>query len=185
MTENQKPVVNVDQEEIKLIKATFKDNEELLKTTRACMFGLGLTDDEKELLRSTYSSENLMKIMQKKFLPTLSKEAPIGQVSDIWLGVESQVFGQPRDTIEQSVQYKKMAVDMTAKALEALQDPDVEVPSLDFEISTVDGLQIKLLARNQYIRHVEQQLLFLKVISEQKDETPDEIAERVKKNSSK
>lgn len=185
MTENQPQKININQEEVSLIKSIFKDNEKLLKATRACMFGLGLTNDEKSLLKSTYSSEPLMKIMFKRFVPRISKDEPIGQISDIWLGVETQVFGHSRDTIYQAVQYKKKAVDLTEQALALLSDPQDDKIDLNFTPSQADDLQIELLARNQYIRHIEQQLLFIKVISEQKDESPIEAAKRLKKDSTK
>lgn len=178
---------NIHTEEITLIKSVFKDNDTLLKTTRACMLGLGLTGEEKELLKNTYQNEALMKVLHRKFLPTLRKDEPIGQVSDVWLGVETQVFGQSPDAIEQAVRYKQGAIELTRRALTLLQNPDAEVEPIKLDYSPDlylnDPLRIALLVRNQYIRHVEQQLLFLKVISEQKDETPEDVGKRLAKDS--
>lgn len=179
--------LNINQEDVALVKSVFKDNENLLLATRACMFGFELTSEEKELLRSTYSNERLMQVMHKKFLPTLDKNAQIGQESDVWLGVEQQVFGMNRDTIYQAVHYKKQAVEMTARALKALVNPD-EVPvnlNFDPDVFIADDLQINLLARNQYIRHVAQQILFLKVIAEQKEPTDVELKKKQDQDSSK
>ena len=188
MTEQEKPKVNINEEEIKLIKATFKGNDKLLQLTRAVMLGLDLTEDEKEAVKSAYSSEPLMKIMYKRFLPRLSKEEGIGQISDTWLGVETQVFGHSKETIYQAIQYKKGAIELTQRALNLLQSPDsgdkIDV-DYDPDRYMADELGVNLLIRNQYVRHVENQLTFLKVISDFNDESKEDAQKRLKKDSTK
>jgi hypothetical protein len=153
--------------EVELIKATFKGNEPLLQAVRALFFGLPLSDTEKQLIKSTFASTELTEMMRRKLCPALDRRSPIGQVQDVWLGVEQMVFGQNRDTIVQSVQYKDRAVKMIEYAIGLLADPDGKAPDLTFADVVEDPLQIGLLARNQYIRHIEQQLVFIKVIAEQ------------------
>ncbi len=45
--------------------------------------------------------------------------------------------------------------------------------------------EIQIIARNQLITHVEQQLLQLQYLANEKEETKEEVAEKAKKNSSK
>lgn len=187
MSTEKKLVSNTTAEENKYIKNIYKNNEHLLKITRAGMLGLDLEESEKELLRSTYSDKNLVRIITKRFVPTVDKNAPIGQIADVWLGIEQQVFGQPESTIEQAVQYKDLAIKMSLQSIDFLQNPDGEQVSIDYDPNKNlnDPLRINLLARNQYLRHVEQQLLFLKTIAEQADENEEEKRIRELKDSSK
>lgn len=180
-------ISNINTEENKIIKSNFKDNDFLLKAMRALFLGLEVTDDEKSLIKTTFSDKSLLKIMYKKFLPTLDKESAIGQVQDVWLGVEQMVFGSNKETIYQAVHYKKMALDMTSKALQLLENPNGERVNLSYDpnVNVSDELQINLLARNQYIRHVESQLMFLKVIAEQKEEDTKEQQKRIAQNSAR
>lgn len=174
-------------EENAIIRTAFTDNEGLLKSMRALFFGLGATDQEKEQVRAAFLNPDLLRIIRAKFLPVLSKETPIGQVQDVWLGAEQMVFGVSKDTIEQAIKFKAEAIGMTEMALTLLTDPTGEQIDLTVKpySAATDPLAIGLLARNQFIRHIEQQLVFIKIISEQKIETPKETASRAAKDSTK
>jgi len=179
---------NLNEKEIDLIQRTFRGNEELLKSIRALFFGMPVTDNEKKVIRDTFSNPELLSIMWRRFCPSLDKETPIGQVQDVWLGVEQQVFGFPEGTIRQAVLYKHYAVEWTKTGLALLENPDgpgvnVEYSPISYRIDA-DPLAIHLLARNQYIRHVETQLSFLHVIASLPQEDSGKSAKEVI-NSSK
>lgn len=162
----------VSERELEVIRKYFKGNEPLLKSIRALMFGLETSQAEKDLIAATFADNELYQIFERRFYPTLSKDTPIGQVQDVWLGVEQMVFSQSRDTITQALQYKENALKMTRYALDLLRNPNNTPPEVSFSATQADPLAVDLLARNQYIRHIEQQLLFLWVIAEQKVTTP-------------
>lgn len=175
------------EEEVALIRSTFYKNDELLKSMRALMFGLETSQEEKETIKNTFANEVILNIVSKRFYPTLDRNSAIGVSKDSWLGVEEMIFGMSKDTIKQAIEYKKIALEMTNKALILLENPDNEnsLFELVYNPDEDDDLGIKLLARNQFIKHVEHQLLFLKQISEIKEETEEEKKERQEKNSSK
>lgn len=177
--------LNINDKEIEVIKATFADNEELLKLVRALFFGFELTVDEKNIIRDTFSNAELRAIFWRRFHPVLDRNTPIGQVQDVWLGVEGMVFGQPGHVAIQAVGYKEKALEMTKKALNLLDNPDGDRVDVVFVPSKFDEQQISLLARNQFIRHVESQLLFLKTIAGGKTETAQQVKERLSRDSSK
>lgn len=163
----------------------FKDNEVLLKAMRAVMLNLLPTSEEKELVRSTFNNEALYNAVSQKFIPTISKDSPIGQVADVWLGVEQMVYGHPRDTIEQAMRYKDASIKMTKQALKLLKNPDetpveIKVEVSDFNLKN-DPLAIFILARNQFLRHIENQLLFLFITANQ--DKKEDIQKRLKQNS--
>ncbi len=187
MTDKIEQPRNINPEEISLIKATFTD--ELLKSVRAVMLGLDVTAAEKAQVKGVFSNPKIMDIMVRRFYPKLDKDMPIGQVQDVWLGVEQMIYGESRDTIYQAVHYKAKALELTKKGLGLLVNPDREAMDMDFvppigPMSDNDvSLQVGLLARNQYIRHVESQLLFLSLTTKLPDETPEKASKRAKKDS--
>lgn len=173
------------EEEVELIKGTFKDNEELLKIMRALFFGLSVSREEKDLIRSTFANKDLLKLMRKKFSPQIDRNAPMGQISDNWLGAESLIFGAMPSTIKQALEYKRFGIDLVQKALSLLENPDAYTISLFYDPKEDDELGTKLLGRNQYMRMMESQLLMLKVISDQKTETTQERMNRLAQDSAK
>lgn len=181
----QQPMNTLIEEEVILIKSVFADNEDLLIAMRALFLGLSATAEERELIRSTFANEQLRKIMWKRFYPTITRETPIGQLGDVWLGTETMVFGVSEITIKQALGYKKGSLELTRKALELLEDPDRYVMSTEYDSDKQDVFGIELLIRNQFIRHIEAQLLFLKIIAGQKSETLAETKKRLGMDSNK
>ena len=176
---------SVNDAEVEIIRRTFLDNEALLKNIRALFFGMDVADADKEIIKTTFQSPELMAIMWKKFCPSLDRNISIGQVQDVWMDVEKMVFGMSRDTIEQAVKYKERAIEMTKKALGLLVDPSGAGVDLSYSVNDEDPLQIALLARNQFIRHIETQLLFLKTIAELPVITPEDVAKKAALDSTK
>lgn len=170
-----------------LIKKSFKEQEPLLKSVRALMYGIELLPDEKTHIKNFFSDVTLLDMMWRRFLPDIkqSRELPLGQIQDTWLGAEQMIFGALPAQIEQAMRYKEQAIELTKHALELLKNPDAI--AVDYKISSYesDKLQINLMARNMFLRHVDQQLLMLHVIASQKEETEKEIKERNLRNSSK
>lgn len=183
----QKPQTTITERDLEVIKQAFQGNDALLKTMRALFFGMGVTDAEKELILKTFSNDELFAVVSNRFYPQLNKETPIGQAQDVWLGAETMVFGAPKDTIQQAIEYKNRALKMTHVALGLLRNPDGEAPRVRYVPDEIvgDELGLELLARNQYVRHIENQLLFLKVIADTKKETTQETTKRVQQNSAK
>lgn len=168
-----------------VIEQVFQDNEALLQTVRAVFLGLPITEADKQTIRDTFADTRLRQIFRNKFLPELSRSTPIGQAQDIWLGVETDVYGNPPDTRQQAIQYKQGAITLTEQALALLETPDglrfspAYNPSMENELGTV------LLTRNMFIRHVEKQLLNFWVIANNKKASPQEIQKRLEKQSAK
>lgn len=171
-----------------LIKQVFGKHPELIKLMQSLFLGFELTKDEKSLIKSAFENDELYDAVRRRIAPSLDKETMVGMQSDEWAGLEEMIFGAHPDKIYQAVHYKKEAIRMAKQAVALLRDPDgtpIDI-SFDPDLSVNDTLQIKLLARNMYIKMVQQQLSTLWVISEQKEnENPKETAERILKDSAK
>lgn len=180
--------VAIAERDAQLIRDTFFENDALLKVVRALMLGYDMSAPDKTAIRSTFANADLRRIMWKRFCPLLNRNDDIGSLSDIWLGVEAMVFGQPQSTVEQAIGYKEKAIEMTKLGLGLLENPDGEKPSIEYKPNQLDVLGVNLLGRNMYIRHIEKQLGLLKLIAAQtpaKPETKKEKAKRKEKDSNK
>lgn len=185
MADKQKEQLMYSDKEINLLKATFAENESLLKTIRRLFLGGELTDIEKNVIKETFQNQELIEAFRHKVYGLDNYDTPIGQVSDFWLGAEKQIFGASRDTIEQVVQSKAMVRKMFETAFNLLRNPDGEKVDTLFIPSEIDGLQIKLLARNLYIQAIETSLLTVLTIAGKKDETLEQTLARLQRDSSK
>lgn len=175
----------VNEKELGIIKTTFSDNEILLKKIRARMLGLNVSEKDKQDIARVFSDKELYTVIKKRFYPTFDMDTPIGQIQDVWLGVEQMIFGATENTVRQAIDYKEEALVLTAKGLESLVNVDMEGVDVSFTNNKDDKLGVNLLARNQYVRHVESQLMFLMVIAGKKEETEDQAKKRLGMDSAK
>jgi len=99
------------------------------------------TEDELRLIRDTFKdNDRLLKLMRKVFLPELDPDAPLGQVIDLWLSLPLKEM-DPRDAM------------------------------------------VNMLARNQLIMHVEQQLMQLQALANREELTEEQKQIKEKKNN--
>jgi hypothetical protein len=171
-----------------LIKQVFSKNPELIKVMQALFLGFDLTAEEKEMIKSTFENEELYEAIRRRIAPRLERDTMVGQQSDEWAGLEEQIYGAHENQIYQAVHYKKEAIRMAKQAMELLKNPDGEKINISYDPDVVmnDPLQIKLLARNMYIKMVQNQLSTIWIIAEQKEnENPQQTAERILRDSAK
>ena len=171
-----------------LVKQVLGKNPEIIQLMQSLFLGFELTKDEKDLIKSAFSNEELYEAVRRRIAPRLEKDTVVGQQSDEWAGLEEQVYGAHPDKIYQSVHYKKEAIALAKQAMELLRNPEGKAIDLSYDPDATlnDPLQIKLLARNMYIKMVQNQLATLWIIVEQKKgENPQDTAKRIVADSSK
>lgn len=171
-----------------LFEKYFKDNEVLLKSMRALLLGLPVSGEQKTLIKNTFSDELLYTYIRKRFYPSYKDDSSqIGGLMDVYLGVEQMCFAQEPHVIEQAVKYKEISLELTRKGLSLLLDPDNKKVKIDLDAMILpvekDPLQISLLGRNIYIRHVDKQLSILYVVANADKMTPQEIQKRLQLDS--
>lgn len=174
--------------DIDIIKKVFAENDELLIVLRKLFFGLDLTDHEKESIKGTFKDQETRDVLQRKIYGLNDFSTPVGQLSDFWLGVESQIFGASRDAIQQTVESKQIVYGMFEKAMLLLTNPDGErVTTVVAQLPglMIDPLQVGLISRNLYMKAVETSLLTLKSIAGMRQETTEEAIKRLTADSSK
>ena len=175
-------------DELRMIKANFAENESLLLLMRKAMFQFPMTVEERELLANQFSSEEINKLMRKTFLPEIQEYIPLGQSIDLWMTVEMRDKDPQRVMVDLLV--RKELITRLEVGLECLKGvtPLEFNPVITYTPNlTGDHLDefAKINSRNTYITHVEQQLVQLKLLAGLKEETVEESKERLKKDSAK
>lgn len=173
--------------DIELIKSAFADNDELLILIRKLFFGVNLTEDEKKIIVSSFSNPEVIEVFRRKVYGMNNFETPVGQLSDFWLGAESQIFGASRDTVYQTIRSKEMVLEMFEKAFKLLTDPNGEKIDVSEKVMSTeaDPLGVGLIARNLYMKAIETSLLALMTIAGIKTESVEDAVKRLKQDSSK
>lgn len=173
-------------EELSLIKETFKDNLPLLKAIRKVFLQLNLTEAE-DIMVKKIMSEDVSKIMYKAFLPTLDGDAPLGQVIDLMMTVDiSNKF--PEEAINH-LKARDLSIKYIGERLASIKsntDGVVLINLKDLDI-TEDATEtyINITARNTIILLVENQLRDLNTLANQASETEEERETRLQKESNK
>lgn len=176
-------------DELRMIKANFAENESLLLLMRKAMFQFPMSAEERELLSNQFSSEEINKLMRKTFLPEIQDDIPLGQSIDLWMTVEMRDKDPQRVMVDLLV--RKRLIERLETGLECLKgvvpvdfDPVVKY-SPNIVMSESYDEYVRVNSRNTYISHIEQQLIQLKLLAGLKEETIEESKERLKKDSAK
>jgi len=173
-------------DEISLIKGTFKDNLDLLKAIRKSVLQMELTEKEDVALR-TMLKKDVMKVVKKCFLPEIDGDAPIMQTVDLWATLNFSTLNP--DLALLHIKSRKRLIEYIGQRMQSLEGIISENIISFKEMSSLKGtpedIYIDLFARNTIVMHTEQQINQLNVLANEKEETEEDIKERLKKDSSK
>lgn len=171
----------------KHFKGTDSKDSPLLLSIRSLLLGFPISSGEADVIKATFSNEDVREAFRRKFFNKLSTNAPIGKEADFWFGTDIEVRDKCIDTIRQVIESKQLTYEMLQQAMKLLQDPYGPRVDVSFDPKLVnDPLQIRFLARNKYIGTVVNCLVQIKVtVDNTKDETLEETRARILKNSSK
>lgn len=192
MVENTKQQIRFSNEELQLLKNTFAEREELLFTLRKHMLQLPMPEQEEVSLRKAMSPE-LAKLLRKLFLPELDGNLPLHQEIDLWLTVkiddktpeEAHPHIMARKQLIYYLDQQLSCFAAEAKHYGIILNVLSRMDATSDEGKTKEGNYIDLITRNTAITHVEQQLMQIKMLAGQKDETPEETLKRLRQNSNK
>lgn len=187
MAEKQKKM-RYTEDELSLITATFKENEDTLMALRKIFFFVPLDKKDKDYLKVIRDNPALMDLVTKTYYPEIELDAPIGQVIDLWLTVDVKEKSPEEARLALLVRQRLMELIKGAlKRIETMDDGKAESIidfAPDFNLSA-EELYVEYTARNAVITHSEFQLTQLVALSKMKKETPEERATRLKKDSVK
>lgn len=176
-------------DQIATIRSVFLGNDELLSVLRRVFLQGELSEDNVTLLKKVFSNNEVFNVVKKCYLPELEFDAAIGQPIDLWMVVE--VRDKDMATQAMNIMVQDRMIQLIQVGLERLVNPNMAIPAElainSFKISTSqpsEDSMVELFARNKLIAYNEVQLTQLKTLAEMKDETPEEMKARLRKNSS-
>ena len=183
----EEQTISVSLERADELRKTFTDNDALLKSIRNLFYGFTITDSEKALIQTTFKDNEVLKTAVKnKIYQTLSPDNGIGSNPDFWIGVEQTIQGQHPDTVKQVLASRESCLDMLEFALTLLDDPHQEVKSIaTYRPDENDTLGVELIARNLFIKSVEQGLSYIKIVCGLSPEQIEEARKAAQKDETK
>lgn len=188
MQEKKKQTMRFSDAELDLVKRTFAENDTLIILLRKKFLQFALSEAETENLQKAFPvGSEVYDLLFKFFNPKLDPEAPIYQVTDMWLNVEIK----DRDT-EMSIPYilaRKKICEYWDKLSQNMHADDCFAFSLDsllnLEGKTDREIHVDVLTRNAIVSHTEAHLNQAYLLAGLKTETIQQTTERLKKNSTK
>lgn len=189
----QKQVMRFDSNDLSLMKNTFAENEDLLKSIRKVFLQMFLSDADKERIAGSFKSkDNVLALIRKVFLPTLDGDAPIHQMVDLYQTIKVDEKGI-EDTFPILVARTKLIalLEQQLNVLGAVAegkevDTDINLASL-VKIEGKDAINAYAdwLCRNTLVAHTDTQLAQINILAGMKEESTDQTMARLAKDSSK
>jgi len=176
--------MRVSDVEIAILNGLFADNEDLLIAIRNVFFDIA-SEQEKKFVEDAFAGKKeKLALMRKMFLPELAPEIPLGQTIDLWRTLDI------KDKDDHEFAGQMFATQILSAGLEQslklLEDPNLQPVDLVINPKKLEKYtKPELLARNNFISHIEGVLMQMKVLAGMKNETPEQIKERLAKDSTK
>jgi len=182
---NETKTSRYSEAEYGVLKSLLKDNDELLYLARKIFLFGGLTEAEIAQAKEAFGRGELHSILKKTFLPEISNDDPITQVTDLWAMVNLE--NKMPEEVEVEIQARKRVNEMLSDALKRLQEPTSEKIDLTAYSPSEDPTEnhIALKARNLFINGMTIQFANLRLMARRESENPDEAEKRKNQNSSK
>lgn len=181
MSEQIIQALRYSDEEIKLIKSTFAENEALLKSLKKFFLQMGLTEWDEKLLSSIKGKNDITKLFYKVFLPSLSDDLPLERIIDLW-----KVYA---DLDNKRIEEQKTVIEATKTTIKYVEQQLAELEgekeqNINYNELT-EGDVSDVIAYKNIASVIIGQLVNLKAIAGQKEETPEEQKKRLERDSNK
>jgi hypothetical protein len=161
-----------------LLKSVFENREDLLLLIRDLFFGFELTADERATIKAIFSSAPLRRLMRRIFIPELERGVPITESIDLWMILALDEHDERLNKLPIEIHAK--VIEMFETALALLENPNGKVVNLKEQPKT-----LVLLSRVKYVKTIEARLQDIWLMAHKKEETGDERAVRLAKDSLK
>lgn len=173
--------------ELSLIKNTFGGDDTYLYAVRKHMLGVELSEGEQKIINAL--SDETKALLKKTFMPSIDGDSPFFVLTDMALGLKTELNGKSRQEAEDIIAIKKLEVAYTKSRLDALDGVVTnDIPTLE-EMSDLNHEDVftRISARNFLLGQIDTLCVYdLKLLANKKDnETVQQAAERMAKDSSK
>lgn len=175
-------------QELSLLKNTFADNDILLFTIRKVLLQFPLTDPEKNLIKMSCIPE-LIRIIKKRMLPTISNEFPLGQLPSLTTTVTEKL--KTHTPAEMKPHFDALRTEIAYLTQQfAVLEGSTEQPIKLSELASLEGKNEEEIFSDTsaylfLLGYIDPALQMLKVIAGEKTETIEEQTKRMTRDSSK
>jgi len=174
-------------EELSLIKNTFSGDDACLYAVRKHMLGAELTDGEKEIIKKL--SPETKKLLRKCFMPSIDADSPFFVLSDMALGLKTELDGKSREEGMDIIEVKRLEIEYTKQRLDELDGIFAENPITLHDLADLNHPEVftRIKARNFLLGQIDTLCVYdLRLLANKKDEeTVQQAAERMAKDSLK
>ncbi len=175
--------------EYDLIAQLFADNEKLLMTLRKHFLQGEMTESEQSLIKGFAKNPQAMELLRKTLIPDINPEAPVGQLVDLWVSIDTKNklcedahLEMKAKAIFEDYLYQQFDL-LTGKSADNIRLEDLIYNELkDSETAFID-----LQARNTLLVHIDGLFHFLMRTAVQTATklTPEEMSEKLKADSNR
>ncbi len=181
-------ILRYSDSELKLLNDTFSENQDLLILLRKFLLQGDLSESERENMK-LFGTANILPIIRKTYLPEIDLTAPLSQLIDFWLLVDTK--SRNIDDLEVELAARQTLIDYLNQRFKVLingseDNRDIKLSALIYsKDKKIKNAYMDLAARNMIIKNVEDNTIQLWVLSGQKQESLADIQKRLFRNSSK
>ena len=174
--------------ELQLIKDVFADNDELLYAIRKVFLQFELTEKDKGLLNQITPA--VYHILEKRIHPTPSNEFPLGQISTLLTTLTLDIKAKTVEEAIPAFHAKATEIAYLDQQFAVLKDPESPQPIQLAKLGDIVGKDheeafVGLTVYLFIYGWIDPNLLGIKAIAGQKEETLDQLEKRMRQNSNK
>ncbi len=177
--------------EYDLIATLFADNEKLLMALRKHFLQGELTEAEQSLIKGFASKPDAMVLLRKTLIPEINPEAPVGQLVDLWISIDTK--NKLAEDAHLEMKAKRIFEKYLYQQFEILESGETISKYIALENLIYDGVKnsetafIDMQARNTLLQHIDGLFHFLMRTAVQTETklTAEGMSEKLKKDSNK
>lgn len=182
-------IMRFTKSEIDLMKSVFLNNDELLYLIRRVFLQKEITEEERKSLK-TSMTDTVVALMHKSFLPTVDADAPLFQLTDMHMGLQTDMKTLGVDAMIPLMKAKELEIKYLTQQLEILKGkdvyPSITLQGLTLEVPNQESWYVNITARNYLLSHIDSVINQFKFLAfKEIDETPEKAMERMKRDSNK
>lgn len=175
-----------NEDELKIVKNIFADNPKLIKVLRKFFFQ-GELNREEEIILDVFKQTNGIKVLRKFLLPEIDPNSPLHQYADLFVSVSTK--DRSTEFVAMEIASRLLMVYYLKKQFDCLENKkisDIALKSwIDFEGKEEKQSHMELGARNALLNHLDFQFQCIKALADVKEESPEQIKAKQKKDSAK
>lgn len=188
MARDKDQVLIYSEAELAHLKSVFAENDELIYAIRKVLLQMPMDAAEWALVRSQVTPA-VHALIKKRIFPDIDPEVPLGQLGDIYQTLTKDLATSTVSDMAPLFQAKKLENDYLEQQFAILlgeeREETIKLDELKYITDDAFSNYVNTTARNFILGFIDPMLNMIKNLAGAKDETPEQQAERLTRNSNK